>query len=99
MNSNKIKVVRINILGQEYTVKTSANPIYFQKIADYVNAKTKEIIASGVDAKTQQLKIAVLACLNITDELLSHKKKHNNDLEKIQKQSKIILKSINKKIT
>ena len=34
MDSN---VVRVNILGQEYVVKTSANPIYFQKIADYVN--------------------------------------------------------------
>ena len=33
---NKIKVVKIIILGQEYIVKTSANPIYFKKI-DYVS--------------------------------------------------------------
>ena len=98
MSPSKIKIVKINILGQEYVVKTSANPIYFQKIADYVNLKTKEIIDSGVDDNTQQLKIAVLACLNITDELFSSNKKHNNILDEIKRESKIILESIDTKI-
>ena len=98
MPTRKIKIVKINILGQEYVVKTSANPIYFQKIADYVNSKTKEIIDSGVDANTQQLKIAVLACLNIADELFSSTKKHNKILDEIKNESKIILESIENKI-
>ena len=98
MNENKIKVVKIIILGQEYLVKTSANPIYFQKIADYVNSKTEEIISSGVDQKTQQLKIAVLACLNITDELFASKKHLNRTLDEIKSESQIILESINKKL-
>ena len=94
----KNKVVKINILGQEYLVKTSANPIYFQKISDYVNSKTEEIIASGVDDKTQQLKIAVLSCLNITDELFSANKEHNKVLDKIKNESQLILESIDEKI-
>ena len=98
MPASKIKIVKINILGQEYVVKTSANPIYFQKIADYVNSKTKEIIDSGVDGNTQQLKIAVLACLNIADELFSSNKKHNKILDEIKTESKIILESIENKI-
>ena len=92
------EVVKIIILGQEYLVKTSANPIYFQKIADYVNSKTEEIISSGVDQKTQQLKIAVLACLNITDELFASKKHLNRTLDEIKSESQIILESINKKL-
>ena len=95
---NKIKVVKIIILGQEYVVKTSANPIYFQKIADYVNAKTEEIISSGVDEKTQQLKIAVLVCLNIAEELFSSNKKNNKILDEIRNESKHILESIDEKI-
>ena len=53
------------------------------RIADYVNSKTKEIIDSGVDGNTQQLKIAVLACLNIADELFSSNKKHNKILDEV----------------
>ena len=98
MSPSKIKVVKINILGQEYVVKTTANPIYFHKIADYVNGKTNEIIESGVDSKTQQLKIAVLACLNISDELFNYKKKYNLTLDKIKSESQLILDSINDKI-
>ena len=43
----------------------------FLEKADYVNSKTEEIIESGLDPKTQQLQIAVLACLNIADEHFS----------------------------
>ena len=94
----KLKVVKINILGQDYLVKTSANPIYFQKISDYVNEKTQEIINSGIDEKTQQLKIAVLTCLNITDELFSSQIKHDDAFKQIKKKSKIILDSIDNKL-
>ena len=96
--SDKMKIVKIEILGQEYLVKTSANPIYFQKIADYVNSKNEEIINSGVDAKTQQLKISVLSCLNIVDELFSAKKNHNKVLDNIKSESQLILEFIEKKI-
>ena len=95
---NKVKVVKINILGQDYLVKTSANSKYFQKIADYVNEKTQEIINSGIDEKTQQLKIAVLACLNITDELFSFKKEQNKILDEIKTKSQIILESIDEEL-
>tara|TARA_Y100001960_G_C14413071_1_gene699123 strand:+ start:403 stop:702 length:300 start_codon:yes stop_codon:yes gene_type:complete len=96
--ATKNKIVKINVLGQQYTVKTSANPIYFQKIADYVNSKTEEIIESGLDPKTQQLQIAVLACLNIADEHFSNKKDFNNSLDEIKKESKNILESISEKL-
>ena len=95
---DKMKIVKIVILGQEYLVKTSANPIYFQRIADYVNSKNEEIINSGVDAKTQQLKISVLSCLNIADELFSANKKHNKVLDDIKSESQLILEFIENKI-
>ena len=71
---------------------------FFQKIADYVNSKNQEIINSGVDAKTQQLKISVLSCLNIVDELFSAKKKHNKVLDNIKSESQLILEFIENKI-
>ena len=81
MDSN---VVRVNILGQEYVMKTSANPQYIQDVAKYVNEKMDEIKQSGVDSSSQQLKIAVLAGMNITDELFNYKKEKNKFVEKVE---------------
>ena len=35
---------------------------------------------SGLDSKTQHLKIAILTCLNITDELFQEKENNKNEL-------------------
>ncbi|MFQ5706172.1 MAG: cell division protein ZapA [bacterium] len=62
-------VLKINIYGTEYPIKGDAetNREYIQKVAEYVDQKMREI-----DQNTQSkssLKVAILAALNITDEL------------------------------
>ena len=95
MDSN---VVRVNILGQEYVMKTSANPQYIKDVARYVNEKMDEIKQSGVDSSSQQLKIAVLACMNITAELFDIKSKSRNAISKMEGQALKISEYIDKKI-
>ena len=95
MDSN---VVRVNILGQEYVMKTSANPQYIKDVAKYVNEKMDEIKETGVDSSSQQLKIAVLACMNITDELLSYKKENTELLNEIELKSSSIIEYIDEKL-
>ena len=95
MDSN---VVRVNILGQEYVMKTSANPKYIQEVAKYVNEKMDEIKDSGVDSSSQQLKISVLACMNITAELFDIKSKSRNAISKVEDQALKISEYIDKKI-
>ena len=46
----------------------------------------------------KQLKISVLSCLNIADELFSAKKKHNKVLDNIKSESQLILEFIENKI-
>ena len=58
----------------------------------------KEIIDEGIDPNTQQLKIAVLACMNITDELLSYKKKNSEILSEIEGKSASIIEYIDEKL-
>ena len=94
----KTKVVKVNILGQDYFIKTSANPAYFKEVSKYVNEKMKEIIDSGVDKNTQQLKIAVLACMNITDELLAYKENQEKVLNQIELKSSSIIEYIDEKL-
>ena len=98
MNKGKINVSKVNILGQEYFIKSSAKSIYFKEVSRYVNGKMNEIIDEGIDPTTQQLKIAVLACMNITDELLSYKKKNNEILNEIEAKSSSIIEYIDEKI-
>tara|TARA_B100000959_G_scaffold136588_1_gene143674 strand:- start:261 stop:557 length:297 start_codon:yes stop_codon:yes gene_type:complete len=96
--NKKLKVVKVNILGQNYFIRTNASPTYFKKVAEYINQKTDELIQNGLNPDTQQLKIAVLACMNITDELFLYKNKKKDILNKIELKSNALLDFIDEKI-
>ena len=98
MSKEKNKVVKVNILGQDYFIQTTANPKYFKEVSEYVNDKMQEIIDSGIDRGTQQLKIAVLTCMNITDELLSIREKNSKVLDQIESKSSSIIEYIDEKL-
>jgi len=65
-------VITVNIFGNEYTIKGVAKPDYIISLANYLNNKMTEVQeATGLkDAK----KIAILAAINISDELFEAKK-------------------------
>ena len=90
-------IVRVTIFGQEYVIKTSANPQYIKDVAAYVNKKMNEIKESGLDVDSQQLKIAVLASMNITDELFSIRNDSSDLTNTINEKSNHILELINNK--
>ena len=64
MAKNKT-VVRVG--GREYTMVSEESPEYIQRVAAYVDRKMEEI---NVASKLSNVMLAVLASLNITDELL-----------------------------
>ena len=84
MEENK-KDIAIEVLGQKYTIKTSADKNYINKLAAYINQSMDELKASGMDSNTQQLRIAILACMNIADELFQQKDKKDSDSQLIDK--------------
>lgn len=59
-------VARVTILGQEYAFKTDADPEEIERIADFVNARIDEVVASGRGADT--VGVVVLALMNIAGE-------------------------------
>ena len=75
----KAKVIKVNILGQDYVVRSTAGQKYLEQVAKYVDDKMEEIKASGID-DSQQLRIAVLAAMNITDESTRLYARHNEML-------------------
>ena len=96
---DKLKVVKVNILGQDYFIRSSANQTYFKEVETYINKKTDELIESGLNPDTEQLKIAVLACMNITDELFLYKNEKKEVLSKIESKSNALLEFIDEKLS
>ena len=53
---NKLKVVKVNILGQDYFIRTKASSSYFKKVADFINnGYVRIIISRGSDEKEFQV--------------------------------------------
>ena len=93
----KTKVVKVNILGQDYIVRSSAGQKYLEKVAAYVDEKMEEIKASGID-DSQQLRIAILAAMNITDELFTYKKEKKKFVDKVEAKTIAITEFIENRI-
>ncbi len=88
------KPVKINILGNEYYIKSDEKDIdNVYKVADYVNEKLKE-----TDENTEGLserKVAILTALNIASEYFQVLHERDELKEKIQERSESLILSIN----
>ncbi len=71
-------IITVNILGSEYTIKGAGKPEYIISLANYLNNKMLEIQES-LGLKDEK-KIAILAAINITDELFELRKKVKENL-------------------
>ena len=60
-------VVTVNIFGADYAIRTGADSEYIRKIAAHVDRTMREV--SGRVSHVSATKIAVLAALQITDQL------------------------------
>ena len=93
----KSKIKKINILGQNYLVKTnSSNDM--DKVVGYVNDKMNEAVKSGMDINSQQLKIAVFTCLEIAGELFAFKDLNVEELNNLEKNTQLMIKQIDEHI-
>lgn len=76
MSDNRVSTT-IKIFGHEYRVKGDADPGYIEEVARYVDQKMREV--SKQTPVGSITKIAILAALNIADELF----RERNEKEKI----------------
>lgn len=91
MNS-KENILKVNIFGTDYPLKVNADVDYVQKVARYVDAKMVEVQASKPSRPLHQ--IAILAALNICDELFQKKTSDKTELEDFRER----LERLNKKL-
>ena len=59
--------VKVQIFGEEYSIRTDADPQHTQAVAAHVDRAIRTVVDSGAVVETH--KAAILAALQITDEL------------------------------
>ena len=65
--SSKKNVVRVTILGYEYSIRSDVSPERTRAVAEHVDQVIRDTMRAGNIVETQ--KAAILAALSITDEL------------------------------
>jgi cell division protein ZapA len=70
--SAKKHAVKVMIGGEEYTVRSDLPPEYTREVAGYVDQALRKVLAQGGFVETH--KAAILAALDITNELFQAKK-------------------------
>ena len=85
-NPNKVKVT---IMGQVYTIEGDASGDYIARVADYVNSKMEDV-AHGL-TNASPLQIAILAALNIADELFQVKESEYMVTDEIREKTNMLI--------
>jgi cell division protein ZapA len=85
--------VQVTIYGKTYTVKGRADTSYISNVANYVDQKMREV-EQGTQSVQSDVRVAILAGMNVTDELFSakHEKERleNQVEERVQALSELI---------
>jgi cell division protein ZapA len=70
--ADKANLIHVDIFGQSYAVKAGADPGYVEAVAAFVDAQMKDVSRSS--AAVDSVRIAVLAALNLADEVFRLRK-------------------------
>ncbi len=78
--------VRVNIFGSEYTLISDSDENYVKEIAQYIDQKMREIDKNQSIRSTA--KVAILAALNITDELFQERLYRQKLMKQLDEEAK-----------
>ncbi len=82
------KALDVEILGQRFTISSDAEEGYMLKVAGYVDGKMQELMQGAKPGAKSN--VAMLAALNIADELHRLKDSHEAVLHRLDQLSKRI---------
>ena len=66
--NDKRTVAKVNIVGEEYTIRSEASPEHTRAVATYLDREIRKVL--GANALIETHKAAILAAMSITDELI-----------------------------
>jgi cell division protein ZapA len=84
--NEEVTRVDVEIFGEYYTLKGTNTQEQLIALAQYVNRKMKQL--SGHNTRLSKAQTAVLAALNIADELKKLQEEHDNLVRMLEPESK-----------
>ncbi len=82
----------VSVANQRLSLKTDAKQEYVKELASFVDNKLNEVRKAACTHTTQSL--ALLAALNIADELYQLRESHENLKRRVREKSRRILRSL-----
>ncbi|HTY07937.1 MAG TPA: cell division protein ZapA [Candidatus Edwardsbacteria bacterium] len=80
--------IKVEIFGSEYRIKGDADAEYVKRVAAYVDEKMKQV--SQLTADSAVSKIAILAAINIADELLKERQQREFAAKELSEKLRMI---------
>jgi cell division protein ZapA len=90
------RAVVVHIAGQRYVVRSDADEAYIQSLAGYVNERIEEVQFSSRPVSAPSL--AVLAALNIADDLFRERQQRLELRKRIRDKSRAVLAYLDKEV-
>ncbi len=86
--ADKPSLVHVEIFGQTYPVRAGAEAGYVEQLAQLVDARMKEVARST--STVDSMRIAVLAALNIADELLRVRESRSDASHELEDRARLL---------
>lgn len=78
----------VKIFGQDYTIRAEGDPDYVRRIADYLDRRMHEVARQS--NQVSSLRVAILAALNITDELFQARESGQEDARALRERAEAL---------
>ncbi len=87
----------VEILGREYKIRGAADAAYISEVARYVDAKLREVSQGGVAPAPDR--VAIIAAMNIADELFQLKRSHSEEFSSIEKRAQSLIRMLDESLS
>ncbi|HKK72611.1 MAG TPA: cell division protein ZapA [Candidatus Krumholzibacteria bacterium] len=76
----------VHIYGQRYTVRSDDDPEHVERVAAYLDSRMREVARAS--SQVTSLRVAILAALNITDELFRERESRSEGSDEIHERAR-----------
>jgi len=97
MEEGKAKAFSVRIMDSEYTVSGNVDEEYTREIAKYVDQKMREV--ADKYPYPSSAKVAILAALNIADELFDERKTKSQLMEELSRRAKAMAQALEQRLS
>ena len=93
---DKKRTVTVSIFGEDYPIRGEGDAEYISSVASYLDGKMREV--SERNANKSPTKVAILAALNITDELFQARSATSREIKNLEDETKTIIDWLDSKL-